>query len=362
MIRRLATQKAALLFLFLPLLFLALWMALRTPEPQGPLSYADIPGWQGDVISEALPALQASCAKQPAQSYCAALQAVPAHDEKAFRAFFESHFTPYAASSKKEGLFTGYYEASLRGSLKKGGRYQTPLWGLPRDLLRVELGAFQTIDSKQTLYGKEEGLRIVPYDDRSAIAAGSLKNRAAPVVWVDDPIEAFFLEVQGSGRIALPNGEVLSIGFAGKNGQPYVSLGRVLLDQKKLSPPVTADAIKAWLREHPAQAQAVMNQNPSVTFFKIQPTPGPIGAQGVPLTPGRSLAVDPAYIQLGTPVWLMTDAHRKLMIAQDTGSAIKGAVRGDYFWGFGPQAERAASAMQERGTFILFLPRGTARL
>jgi membrane-bound lytic murein transglycosylase A len=202
----------------------------------------------------------------------------------------------------------------------------------------------------------------VPYDDRAAIAQGSLAGRAKILAWADDPVSAFFLEVQGSGLIRLTNGDLMPVGYDGSNGRAYVAIGRVLADQGELPRPVTMSAIHTWLAAHPVEEQEILNMNPSYVFFRKLPNKNAVGAEGVALTPLRSLAVDPAYLPLGAPVWLdTTDGQgvvlQRLMIAQDTGGAIKGPVRGDFYWGTGDAAAAEAGAMQSRGRYYVLLPK-----
>lgn len=357
--------------------------------------FADLQGWNEDNQAEALSAFRQSCKVRRGKNgddtavawaaVCAAAKDVPRGNDAAARQFFESNFTPYAVSNEDErdGLFTGYYEAELEGSMQRGGRYQTPLWQTPHDLVTVELGNFRSELKGQRIVGKVSDGRLVPYDDRRAIAAGALEsgNRAEPLLWVADPTDAFFLEIQGSGRVNLPDGSVVRVGYAAQNGHSYVPIGRVLAEQGALARPVTMAAIRQWLQKHSKQAQAMMNNNPSVVFFRVDVPSAddaastadiqPKGASGARLTPERSLAVDKRFIALGTPVWLRASAVttsdgrtlqpplQRLMVAQDTGGAIKGVVRGDVFWGHGKHAEDIAGAMQSKGEYVVLLPRGT---
>jgi membrane-bound lytic murein transglycosylase A len=246
------------------------------------------------------------------------------------------------------GLLTGYYEPELRGALRPHGPYATPLRALPPPTPQ-------------------------PLPDRTAIETGALDHLGLPLVWVDDPVDAFFLQIQGSGRIRLAGeatGGVLRLGYAGKNGHPYRPIGRVLIDRGAIArEAMSMQAIRAWLAAAPPEARiALMRENPAYVFFRIldglAPEDGPIGTLGVPLTPGRSIAVDPAHIPLGAPVWIATADPvtgapiRRLTLAQDTGGAIRGPARGDLFWGWGAEAEARAGLMQDRGTgFFLLLPR-----
>lgn len=336
-----------------------------------PVAYADLPGWTEDRVGEALPALNRSCrvlSKKPAeaslgiagkakdwQAFCAALKLAAPQDDTEAREFLESWLQPYSVEQK--GLFTGYYEAELNGAWQQGGIYQTPLWQRPGDLIAVDLGAFKPELKGQRIAGKVVGQKLLPYDDRAAVARNGLAGRAEPLLWVDDPVQAFFLEIQGSGRVRFADGQVQRIGYDAQNGHAYVPIGRVLAEDGEIAKPVTMAKIRAWLAAHPERAQAMMNRNPSVVFFR-KTDDGPIGAQGVTLTPQRSLAVDPAFMPLGVPLWLAADTLTpRLVVAQDTGGAIKGAVRGDLFCGAGPEAEAQAGALQAGGTYYVLLPR-----
>ncbi len=345
-----------------------------------PAAFSDLAGWSSDKISEAAPALARSCrviAKKAPDSAlgvagqasdwlspCADLAANPPQDDAAARAFFERWFRPYAASgnSGSDGLFTGYYEAELHGTAQQSGAYHTPLYARPDDLIDVDLGEFKKDLHGQHIVGKVEGRKLKPYDDRAKITAGSLAHRAQPLLWVDDPVDAFFLEVQGSGRVRMDDGHIMRMGYDGANGRAYVAIGRALADMQLLEKPVTMQSIRGWLKAHPERAKEIMNLNPSYVFFKTIDGEGPIGAEGVALTPQRSMAVDPAFVPLGVPLWLdSVDGHgailQRLMVAQDTGGAIKGPVRGDVFWGFGADAEAQAGAMQGQGRIYLLLPK-----
>lgn len=338
-----------------------------------PVSFAALDGWSGDDQLAALKAFRKSC---PALTSGAAQRAVvwravcseankTADQTGIARAFFETWFTPYAVTdgAKADGLFTGYYVPELRGARHRGGVYQTPLYARPDDLARIDLGQFKAELKGQHIVGKVQGRTFVPYDDRAAVARGVLEHRARPLVWVDDPVSAFFLEIQGSGVVKLAEGGKITVGYDGANGRAYVPVGRVLADNGDIPRPVTMQKIRAWLEQHPARAQQAMNANPSYVFFREQPDHDILGAQGISLTPGRSLAVDPSAVPLGTPVWLQTtDAGgaslQRLMVAQDTGGAIKGVVRGDVFWGSGTVAEAQAGAMQNAGRYYVLLPTG----
>jgi membrane-bound lytic murein transglycosylase A len=356
------------------------------PEPKltlAPASFGDLPGWGQDAVAEALPALSRSCAKLlalPADralgaagragdwaAPCRALASVPPGTEAA-RAYLETWFSPWAAADNgaREGLFTGYYEPELRGSTRPGGPYATPLHRRPPDLVTVDLGEFRENLRGERIAGRVVDGRLRPMEDRAAIAAGALDGRGLELVWVDDPVDAFFLHIQGSGRVALDGGRLMRVGFDGQNGHAYVAVGRELVARGAMArEQVSMQSIRAWMKANPAEAQALMDANPSYVFFRQLGGEGPEGAQGVVLTPGRSLAVDRRFVPLGTPVWLDAEDPldpalrvRRLLVAQDTGGAIRGPVRGDVFWGHGAEAEERAGRMRSRGAYWLLLPRG----
>ncbi len=361
------------------------------PEPPArlvlaPASFAELPGWNADRHAEALPALRRTCARLARladtqtigtdalagrvadwRAVCAGSQNLPLGDA---RAFFEANFRPFALANNAEqaGLFTGYYEPELRGSLVRTPRYSIPLHGRPDDLVTVDLGAFREELRGQRIAGRVESGALRPYEPRARIVEGALGPRGKPVVWVDDPTEAFFLEVQGSGRVVLDDGRILRVGFAAQNGHPYVPIGRTLIERGALTrETVSMQSIKAWLAANPAEAAAIRNSNPSYVFFRLLEGDGPLGSEGVALTPGRSLAVDRNFLPMGVPVFLDADDPldpaarvQRLLMAQDTGGAIRGPVRGDVFWGAGSDAEARAGRMRSTGRAWLLLPREVA--
>jgi membrane-bound lytic murein transglycosylase A len=361
------------------------------PEPPArlvltPVGFADLPGWNADRHAEALPALRRTCtrlARLPDtqtigtdalagraadwRGVCAGAQTLPPGDA---RQFFEANFRPFALSNNAEraGLFTGYYEPDLRGSLTRTARYSIPLYGRPDDLVTVDLGAFREELRGQRIAGRVESGALRPYEPRARIVEGALGQRGKPVVWVDDATEAFFLEVQGSGRVVLDDGRILRVGFAAQNGHPYVPIGRTLIERGALTrESVSMQSIKAWLAANPAEAAAIRNSNPSYVFFRLLEGDGPLGSEGVALTPGRSLAVDRNFLPMGVPVFLDADDPldpaarvQRLLMAQDTGGAIRGPVRGDVFWGPGRDAEERAGRMRSTGRAWLLLPREVA--
>jgi len=271
-----------------------------------------------------------------------------------------------APKAPQTGLFTGNHEPELNGTWVRGGVYQTPLLARPSDLVSVNLGAFDEELGGHTIWGRVVDGKLTPYPDRKAIEAGVLGDKAQPLLWVDSPVDAFFLHVQGSGQVRLVDGSVRHVGFAGKNGLTYQSIGRVLIDSGEIpAERLTMDAIRDWIDARPEEGQALIEKNPSYVFFRMLDGDGPLGAQGVALTPGRSLAVDRRFLPLGAPLWLETheplDANQpmnRLMVAQDTGGAIKGVVRGDIFFGAGESATKRAGNMKRPGRYFILLPTG----
>ncbi|WP_254440993.1 murein transglycosylase A [Pandoraea cepalis] len=320
-----------------------------------PVSWSQVDGWQDDSLIGARLALAQSCVKlgrqtnwQPA---CRASERIDDLDPAAVRQFFEQYFTPFRianADGTQTGLITGYYEPLLHGSRVRGGVYQTPLYKWPTGRRAGSLPARAELMRSGILRGHE-------------------------LVYVDDPVEAFFLQVQGSGQVLLDDGTIMRVGYAGNNDQPYKSIGRWLIDHGEITPAqATMQGIRAWARANPSRVDALLDVNPRFVFFREMPNhgvggiEGPVGALGVPLTAERSIAVDPASIPLGSPVFLATTRPpfgaqantpiNRLMFAQDTGSAIKGGVRADFFWGLGDDAGDLAGRMRQSGRMWVFLP------
>ncbi|MGZ9033440.1 MAG: murein transglycosylase A, partial [Rhodospirillales bacterium] len=371
----------------LHLVSLALLGCAPRPVPPAlklePTSFAALSGWSEEDHCQALLAFVASCSRQPGgngieawqrlgvsretlMSVCASAAAVPSGDRDAARDFFERRFVPAWASNNGDprGLFTGYYEPELRGSTHRGGPFQVPIHRLPDNLVSIDLGAFRPDWQDQQLIGQVAGQKVVPVPARADIDRGALAGRDLELFWVDSVVDAFFLHIQGSGRVLLEGGRVVRVGFAGKNGRPYYAIGRELIRRGAIpEEQMSMQANRAWLAGHPDEAAAVMAMNPSYVFFREIDGPGPIGAQSIVLTPGRSLAIDPAFIALGVPLWLETEEPlskaplRRLVVAQDTGGAIKGPVRGDLFWGSGAAAGERAGAMKAEGRYYLLIPK-----
>jgi membrane-bound lytic murein transglycosylase A len=341
-------------------------------------AFDDLPGWRTDNVADAWPAFIAGCVAlrnrdawrgvcDGAAALGAAALGTPASGT--VRGFFESAFTPYRvqnADGSDTGLVTGYYEPLLRGSRTRTPPFLTPLRAPPDDLLIVDLGDVAPETKTLRLRGRIEGRRVVPYYTREEIDKGAAPVAGKELVWVDDPLEAFFLQIQGSGRVRLPGGDLMRIGYADQNGHPYRSIGRYLVDAGELKlEQASMQGIQAWARANPAKLDALLNQNPSYVFFRELPqsSGGPLGALGVPLSPERSIAVDPRAVPLGAPVYLATTRPNskttlaRLMMAQDTGGAIRGNVRADFFWGFGDAAGREAGRMRQEGRMWLLWPK-----
>ena len=333
-----------------------------------PLGFDALPDWASDNPALVVPAFLRSCgrfSKEPDAApfgptergvdygvvgdwlpACREAAMLPTGNEKAARRFFEATFVMMAVADygATSGLFTGYFELELDGSRHRHGRYQTPIYRLPPD----------------------PGL--AHRYSRAQIENGALGGRGFELFWVDGPIDAFFLQIQGSGRIRLEDGELVRVGYDGQNGMPYVPIGRLLVERGEIPhDKVTMASITAWMRAHPAAGAALRREDPSYVFFRIIKGEGPIGAERVALTPERSLAVDRSYIPLGAPIWLAADEQyipnlrvRRLVVAQDVGGAIKGPVRGDLYWGSGRAAGDRAGEMDARGRYYLLLPRAAA--
>ena len=349
----------------------------RPPGPERaqyvPVSFDTLPGWKTAQLEPSLRAFMAGCPRVTGAllDACASATRIPVGDEAGARSFFESFFVPYALASAEgvgTGLITGYYEPILRGSRTKSASARYPIFGVPDDLLVVDLASVAPDTRGIRLRGRVDGRRVVPYYSRAEIDARG-EGFAAPVIaWAADPVELFFLQIQGSGQIELDNGERIRLGFADQNGHPYRSLGRYLIDRGELTlEQASMQGIRAWGLANPDKLQQALNANASYVFFREMADPrGPVGALGVPLAPQYSVAVDRRYIPLGAPVFLATtyplstEPLERLMAALDTGGAIRGAVRADFFWGTGDEAGAQAGRMRQDGRLWLLWPRGAA--
>jgi len=348
-------------------------------------TFSDLPNWNNENFSNFSKAYTTSCNRvlkknsqsnfsktekfgkyQEWQIACRKFQGIDQDNIAALRQFFENNFIPYSAraGSDATGLFTGYYEASLNGSRQRGEVYQTPLRARPDDLVMVDLGAFRDELKGQRIAGRVNGGRLKPYETHEQIINGGLPaGQDKPLVWVDSAVDAFFLQIQGSGIVAMDDGSTMRVGYAGQNGHPYYAVGRELIKRGDLTKEnVSMQSIRDWMENNPDQAQDLMTINKSYVFFTQLDSEGPLGGEGVPLTPRRSLAIDRSIIPYGVPTWLSIEHPTgsnidKLMVTQDTGGAIRGAVRGDYFWGFGKEAEALAGAMKSKGQYWFLLPK-----
>jgi membrane-bound lytic murein transglycosylase A len=281
------------------------------------------------------------------------------------RAFFSEQFETVQIASGQT-FATGYYEPEIAGSRDRDTGYQVPIYAKPVDLVELDLGQFAESLKGKTIRGRVAAKSFVPYFERAEIEDGALAGRVPEIAWAADPIEFFFLQVQGSGRLRLPDGSVMRIGYAGQNGRDYTGIGALMRDRGLVVPgQLSMQGIMAWLRAHPEEGRAIMRENKSWVFFRELVGAGPVGAMGVAVTARATVATDPAYVPLGAPVWLDLDRPEAdgLWVAQDTGGAIKGANRFDTFWGAGDEARRIAGGMSGRGTALVLVPRGTlARL
>jgi membrane-bound lytic murein transglycosylase A len=333
-----------------------------------PVTFAGLRGWSQDDHAAAFRTLLASCRKRPkSNAACAdALALGNGADRKAARAFFEAHFIPHAVvHGGRKGLVTGYYEPEVNGSRKRGGKYQVPVYARPDDLITLKPDTERARWNSEITGSIAGAPKQRPYYTRAEIDAGALEGRGLELLWLDDPVELFFMQIQGSGRVRLTDGSMVRLGYAGKNGHSYTSIGKRLLKMGERGPDrLTMDGIKEWLRADPKRGRALMHENKSYVFFIAFDGDGPVGAHGVVLTPGRSLAVDTAYHALGAPVYVTAPdlepdgvPFRRLMVAQDVGSAIRGPERGDIYFGSGDGAGAIAGRTKHAAKFYVLLPK-----
>lgn len=360
-----------------------------------PIQYADIEGWGDDTQGNALLAFRNSCGfflDQPAGTentpvsiggtseqwveVCEKANQTLAENQAQARHFFEENFTPFSLSyhGESRGLLTGYYEPLIEGSWVQDETHSIPLYIRPPELITVNLGLFRDDLKGRRVAGRVVAGQLEPFEARDEIEDGALNGRNLELLWLKDPVDAFFLQIQGSGRVILPDGKTQKVGYAGPNGHPYTSIGAKLVEmgffeRKDLS----MQSIKAWLEQNPIKGKALMRENASYIFFRLLEGDSPVGAQGVELTPGRSLAVDRTQIPMGAPIWLNATRpavddplgeptpFRRLLVAQDTGGAIRGGLRGDVFWGVGHDAEIIAGHMANWSGFIILLPNNIAQ-
>ncbi len=346
--------------------------------------FEKLENWSQDQQSEAFLAYQKSCAvflaKKPMvkisplslggtagdwQESCYIAKNNNILTDRQARQFFEDNFTVFSYSQDVQGLFTGYFAPEYLGSPKPTKDYSYPLYRVPDDLKILKLGQFSSALKGKSIIGEVKDGNFIPYKDRKIIDMGALNDKALELVWLKDPVDAFFMHIQGSGVIRYENGTRKTFGYAGKNGKAYHAIGKFLIKSGEIKKEdMSMQAIRRWIKDNPLQAESLMWKNPSYVFFRPLENEAPIGAMGVELTAGRSLAIDRAYVPLGMPVWLdlapsLSDADpiRRLVIAQDTGGAIKGRVRADVYWGIGDDAGLMAGTMKDQGRYYFLLPK-----
>lgn len=306
------------------------------------LGFDDLDGWATDDHAEALKVFLTTCPDMDDPDWRSLCAVAQQQKPESARAFFELFFRPVLIGDGRAPLFTGYYEPELNGARHPTGRFRYPLYRMP-----------------------PEARAKTPWlTRREILTSGVMENRGLEIAWVDDPVELFFLQIQGSGRIDLAGGGSMRVGYGGSNGHPYRSIGMELVRRGIYSAhQVSAQVIKNWVRRNPEAGQELLYHNPSYVFFRevshVGDHLGPLGAMNQPVTPLRSIAVDPEFVPLGAPVWLEKDGAgkmRRLMVAQDTGSAIKGAQRADIFFGTGKAAGQAAGRLRDPGRMVVLLP------
>ncbi len=348
------------------------YLTKREPGIGKAVEWSDLPNWNGDAVEQAFLGIQAQCPlmankqdnwKPICRDVASLEKATPAQ----VRAFLQQYFTPhriYGQYGKLEGLITGYYEPILNGSLTKTEKFAYPIYAVPDDMLTIELSGLYPKLEGMRLRGRLEGNKIVPFHSREVIDGKEQPLAGKELVWIDDPYGSFFLQIQGSGRVRLDDDTIMGVNYADQNGHPYFAIGKKLVEMGAIElKDVSLFTIRRWLEENPTRADEVVNTNPSYVFFHLREdiNEGPRGSLNVPLTAGRSLAVDKRVIPLGTPVWLDTSlpdgsAYQRLMVAQDTGGAISGPVRADVFFGTGRSAELLAGEMKQKGRLYALLP------
>ena len=357
--------------------FCTLMVSACTTRPPGigdPVEWSSLQSWASDNQSDVWNGFLKSCQKlrhEQWQRVCLLAKNSGDLNDAEAREFFESNFDVrpvYAEGGVTQGLITGYYEPLLKGSWDRSEEFRYPLYGVPKDLLIVDLGGVYPQLKDLRLRGKLDGNKVVPYYDRARLDDDQDLLQGTEILWVNSLVDLFFLHVQGSGRIQLTDGSTVAVGYAEQNGHPYRSIGKVLIQMGELEKEeVTLFTIKDWLKSNPTRLNEVLSKNPSYIFFELRDAEadGPVGSLNVTLTPERSIAVDRNVIPLGAPVWLQTTLPNeqqsplnKLMLAQDTGGAIKGHVRADVFWGRGEEAEKMAGLMKQQGELFVLLPKG----
>ena len=356
--------------------------------------FADLPGWSADAFSEAIPSFLISCKKlgelhdddpvgvdghggkaRQWRHACAAAGKLKAGDAAAARDFFEAEFVAYVAAGKKGavGKLTGYYVQEVHTSRKKHGKFQIPILGRPNDLVMIDLGQFVKDAHGRHVWGRLDKGELVPYLTRSEIRGGALTSQKLELMYADDPTDVLFAQIEGSAKAKLDDGSEVWLEFAGKNGRAYKGVGGALKDKGETEPGgFTMQGIRKWFHDHPTRFDEIVDSDASYVFFMESKQPGAIGSQKVTLTTRRSMAVDRAFIAMSTPVWVdakapvvgkpgTTAPWQHLLVAQDTGAGIMGAVRGDIYWGDDRDAEELGGRMGGPGKYWLLLPKGVAK-
>lgn len=325
------------------------------------VKFGTLPGWNREKAEAGLAALQNQCTQASVPSLeTLCIQAGKTRDAKRF---FEAYFRPFMLSESGEatGLMTGYYEPLLYGSRTKSADYAYPLYAKPGDLLHIDLSAAYPELGRTPLRGRLRGGRVEAYPSRAQIETGDID--AVPICYVSDPVDLFFLHIQGSGRVQLTSGKTIFVGHVDRNGHPYRSIGKMMVEAGMIpAEEISMQSIRAYLKEHPEERERILSYNPSYIFF-AQKAQGATGSLGVALTPMYSVAVDPAHIPMGFPLYVLAwdpvtgEPLQTLALAQDTGSAIKGQVRADLFWGYGGVAQEKAGKMKSPLRLWLLVPR-----
>ena len=343
-----------------------------------PAVWEEVDGLELDNLSLAWPAWMQSCStlinKPVWKNACSVAnqlneQTAKNPDTNQIQNYFKQYFAVYKTSNADgtdTGMITGYYEPMLKGSRSKSAQFPNPLYAAPADMITVELDSLFPELKFKRVRGRLVGNKLVPYYNRGEIEAETSPLKGREFIYIDDIIDVFFLQIQGSGLVQLENGEQVHVGYADQNGHPYNSIGRLLVERGELTlAQASMQGIKNWARNNLAKLRDLLNSNPSYVFFRELPVglPGPLGALGVPILAERSVAVDPKFIPLGAPIFLSTTEPnstkplKRMMMAQDTGGAIKGGVRADFFWGAGAEAGAKAGAMKQSGKIWVFLPK-----
>lgn len=365
-------------------------MPKQVSKPLNRVSFESLDNWQQSRLNSSLKAFKKSCQsflKRPAERFvgstmipmtvndwlpsCQKALSMDSNDNEATHQFFEDYFDVYQVGDNKtkDGLFTGYYSPVIKGSLEKTKTYNVPLYQKPKNLVLADLSEFSKSLPNKHIVGRLVGNQFKPFYTRAEIDNGAIDKAASVLAWIKSDIDRSFLQIQGSGIILLEDGTKLYAGYDGQNGKAYTALAKVLIDKGAMTrDSASMQKIRAYLEKNPQEKPAVLHSNESFVFFKKQQQTGAIGSQGVVLTDEVSLAVDTNFVPLGVPLWLETSApaagnyksqqpFHQLMVAQDTGGAIKGLVRGDIYWGSSEKAASTAGKMKNTGQYYLFLPK-----